>query len=116
MIFHVPKRWRKNWTYGTHIGKKIKIVPPDNTSSTLKRIPSNGFNNIKVSLRNLGTSPVATCTCERSFFAMRRLKAHAKGIMVSERLNAIALMHVHQEIVSDREKSHKSVNLAYFYL
>ena len=72
------------------------------------------FNNIKVSLRNLGTSPVATSTCERSFFAMRRLKAHAKGIMVSERLNAIALMHVHQEVVSDREKSHKSVNLAYF--
>ena len=47
---------------------------------------------------------------------MRRLKAHAKGTMVSERLNAIALMHVHQEIVPDIEKSHKSVNLAYFYL
>ena len=28
---------------------------PDNISSTLKRIPFNGFNNIKVSLRNLGS-------------------------------------------------------------
>ena len=35
---------------------------PDNVSSTLKRIPFNGFNNIKVSLRILGTSPVTTCT------------------------------------------------------
>ena len=38
---------------------------PDNISSTLKRIPFNGFNNIKVSVRVLGTSPVTTCTCER---------------------------------------------------
>ena len=47
---------------------------PDNISSTLKRIPFNGFNNIKVSLRILGTSSVTTCTCERSFSNMRRLK------------------------------------------
>ena len=77
---------------------------PDNISSTLKRIPFNGFNNIKVSLRILGTSPVTTCTCERSFSAMRRLKTYTRSTMVSERLNGIALMHVHQEIVPDIEK------------
>ena len=77
---------------------------PDNISSTLKRILFNGFNNIKVSLRILGTSPVTTCTCERSFSAMRRLKTYTRSTMVSERLNGIALMHVHQEIVPDIEK------------
>ena len=77
---------------------------PDNISSTLKCIPFNGFNNIKVSLRILGTSPVRTCTCERSFSAMRRLKTYTRSTMVSERLNGIALMHVHQEIVPDIEK------------
>ena len=77
---------------------------PDNISSTLKRIPVNGFNNIKVSRRILGTSPVTTYTCERSFSAMRRLKTYARSTMVSERLNGIALMHVHQEIVPDIEK------------
>ena len=77
---------------------------PDNISSTLKRFPFNGFNNIKVSLRILGTSPVTTYTCERSFSAMRRLKTYARSTMVSERLNGIALMHVHQEIVLDIEK------------
>ena len=77
---------------------------PDNISSPLKRIPFNGFNNIKVSLRTLGTSPVTTCTCEWSFSAMRRLKTYTRSTMVSERLNGIALMHVHQEIAPDIEK------------
>ena len=44
---------------------------PDNISSTLKRIQFNGFNNMKVFLRILGTSPVTTYTCERSLSAMR---------------------------------------------
>ena len=77
---------------------------PDNISSTLKCIPFNGFNNIKVSLRILGTSPVTTCTCERSFSAMRRLNTYTRSIMVSERLNGIALIHVHQGIVPDIER------------
>ena len=76
----------------------------DNTSSTLKHIPFNGFNNIKISSRILGTSPVTTCTCERSFFAVRRLNTHTRSTMVAERLNGIALMHVHEEIVPDIEK------------
>ena len=67
---------------------------PDNISSTLKRIPFNGFNNIKVSLRILGTSPVTTCTCEWSFSAMRRLKTYTRSTIVSERLNGIALMPI----------------------
>ena len=83
---------------------KSKDCLPDNISSTLKRFPFNGFNNIKVSLRILGTSPVTTCTCERSFSTMRRLKTYTRSTTVSERLNGIALMYVHQEIVPDTEK------------
>ena len=77
---------------------------PDKISSTLKRIPFNGFININVSLRILGTSQVTTCTCERSFLAMRRFKTYTRSIMVSERLIDIALIHVHQESVPDTEK------------
>ena len=40
--------------------------------------------NIKVCLRILGTLPVTTCTCERSFFSMRRLKTYNRCTMVSE--------------------------------
>ena len=77
---------------------------PDNISRTLKCIPFNGFNSIKVCLRILGTSLVTTCTCKWSFSAMRRVKTYARSTMVSERLNGIALMYVHQEIVHDIEK------------
>ena len=35
---------------------------------------------------------------------MRRLKTYTTSTMVSERLNGIALIHVHQEIVPDIEK------------
>ena len=82
---------------------KSKDCLPDITSSTLKCIIFNGFNNIKVCLRILGTSPVTKCTCGRSFSAIRRLKTYTRS-MVSERLNSIALMHVHPEIVPDTEK------------
>ena len=58
-----------------------------------------GFNNIKISLRSLGTSVVETCTCERSFSTMRLLKTYARSTMVTEGLNGIALMHDHQERV-----------------
>ena len=67
---------------------------PENISSTLKRIPFNDFNNIKVFLTILGTS---------SFCAMRRLKTYTRSTMVSERSNSIPFMHVHQEIVPDIE-------------
>ena len=77
---------------------------PCNISSTLKRIPFYGFNNIKVSLRILGTSPVTAYTCEQSFSAMRRLKTYTRSTVVSKRLNGIALMHVPQETVPDIEK------------
>ena len=69
--------WEKYWL-------ESKDCFPDNISSTLKRIPFNGFNNIKVSLRVLGTSPVTTCICKRLFSAMRPLKTYTRSTMVSE--------------------------------
>ena len=77
---------------------------PENILSTLKSIDFKSFSNIKVYLRILGTLPVTRCTCERSFSSMRRLKTYTRSTMISERLNGIALMHVHQEIVPDIEK------------
>ena len=54
---------------------------PDNISNTLKQVPCNGFNNTKVCLRSLGISPVTTCTCARSFSAMRQLKTYPRSFM-----------------------------------
>ena len=43
---------------------------PNNISNTLKSIKFDGFHNIKVALRILGTLPITSCECERSFSAM----------------------------------------------
>ena len=77
-----PDFWETYWL-------ESKDCLPDNKSSTLKSIPFNGFNNIKVSLRIIGTSLVTTCTCEWSFSAMRRLKTYTRSVMVLERLNSL---------------------------
>ena len=89
--------WETYWLNNT-------ICHPDNISSTLKSINFSSFNNIKICLRVLWTLPVTTCTYEISFSSMRRLKNYIHSTMVSERLNGIALMHVHQEIIRDIER------------
>ena len=65
---------------------------PDSISSTLKSINFSSFNNINL---------VTTCTCVRSFSSVRRSKNYT---MVSERLNRIALLLVHQEIIPDTKR------------
>ena len=77
---------------------------PNNILSTLKSIDFKSFSNIKVCLGILGTLSVTTCTCEQSFSSMRRLKTYTRSTMISERLNGIAFLQVHQEIVPDIEK------------
>ena len=89
--------WEEHWLNNTSFY-------PGNISSTLKIIDFKSFSHIKVCLRILGKLPVTTCTCERSFSSMRRLKTYTGSTTISERLNGIALMHVHQEIVPDIEK------------
>ena len=71
---------------------------PDNIASTLKLLTFDGFSNIKVALRILGTIPVTSCECERSISALRRLKTYSRSTMVDERLNGLALMHIHRDI------------------
>ena len=77
---------------------------PDNVPNTLKSIKFSGFQNIKIALRIFGTLPVTLCECERSFSALRRLKNYTHSAMVAERLNGLALLHVHKDIIVNIEK------------
>ena len=54
---------------------------PYDISSTLKQIPFDDFNNIKIFLRILGAFPKTSCTWDRSFSAMRRLKTDDRRTM-----------------------------------
>lgn len=42
------------------------------------------------------TIPITTCTAERSFSALRRLKNYLRTTMTQKRLNHVALLHIHK--------------------
>ena len=77
---------------------------PNSVGQTLKAMPHGVFPNIEVALRILATLPVTSCECERSFSALRRLKDYSRSTMLENRLNGLALMYVHKEILPDIEE------------
>ena len=83
--------WEQYW-------KNSKIALPDSVSATLKRINFPSFKIIKTALRILGTLPVTSCACERSFSAMKLLKTYNRSTMTNDRLNALAMLYAHKDI------------------
>jgi hAT family C-terminal dimerisation region len=57
------------------------------------------FPQVERLLRLLLVCPATSCTTERSFSALRRLKTWLRTTMTQQRLNAVAVCHVHQEIL-----------------
>jgi hypothetical protein len=47
------------------------------------------------------TIPTTTCTAERSFSALRRLKSYLRSNMTQERLNHISVINIHRDVWSD---------------
>jgi hypothetical protein len=47
------------------------------------------------------TIPVTTCTAERSFSTLRRLKTYLRSTMSQCRLNHVALLHVHKSLCQE---------------
>ena len=53
------------------------------------------FPNISAILQLLLTLPVGSCSCERSFSAMRRLKTWQRSSMGETRFNELAILNIH---------------------
>lgn len=62
------------------------------------------FPNIYVALQIMATVPVTTCTCERSISVLRRLKSYLRNTMAENRLNGLAMLHIHREITLNIDK------------
>ena len=56
------------------------------------------FPNIKVLLLILCTLPVTSCSAERSFSGLKRIKTALRSTMGNERLSSLALLHLHRDI------------------
>ena len=79
-------------------------TPPSNVKNTLKAFQFSGLENVKTSLKILGTIPITSCECERSFSGMRRLVNFCWTTMLEERLNGLALMNFHLGRIPESKK------------
>ena len=79
----------------------IEGTPPETLSTLLPTIGRATFPNIHTAMQILATLPVTTCSCERSISVLRRLKTYLRNSIAQNRLNGLALLHVHREIQLD---------------
>lgn len=49
-------------------------------------------------IRLVLTVPHTTCTAERSFSTLRRLKTYLRSTMTQSRLNALSILHIHSDV------------------
>lgn len=61
-------------------------------------------------LKIILTVPVSSCTAEKSLSALRRLKSFLRSTMTQNRLNDIALLHVHRNENIDIEQRYLETN------
>ncbi|KAG1681465.1 repressor of the inhibitor of the protein kinase [Nymphon striatum] len=86
---------------------KFNNVPsehiPNNCADALKHCNEVQFPNIFLVLKIACVIPVTSCICERSISVMRRLNNYMRCSMGQDRLNSLALMHIHydKEILID---------------
>ena len=84
--------------------EKCSVNLTDNVSAILKQISLPCFLFVKKALRILGTIPVSSCACERSFSSMKWLKTYNRSTMTNNRLNALAMLYVHLGIHPSSEE------------
>jgi hypothetical protein len=59
------------------------------------------FSGVEQLIRLLLVCPASSCTAERSFSALRRLKTWLRNNMIQSRLNAVAVCNVHKELIDE---------------
>jgi len=72
------------------------INKPNNIVEYLYVCDSLIFPNVYKLIKILVTLPVTTCTAERSFSTLHRLKTYLRNTMSQNRLNGLALLNIHQ--------------------
>ena len=64
-------------------------------------------------LKILAVIPATSCSAERSFSSLRRLKTYLRNSMGQERLSSLALLHIEREYVNKvlKEDMTKMINV-----
>ena len=88
--------WCRMWAKET--------VPPLTLTDALKACDYRCFPCLNSLLLIYATLPVSTSTGERSFSTLKHLKSYLRTTMGEERLNGLALMYIHKNVLSDTAK------------
>lgn len=70
---------------------------PSTPSETLRHTTC-VFPNITTLVKILCTLPVTTCSAERSFSGLKRVKTAFRSCMTTERLSGLSLLHIHRDV------------------
>jgi hypothetical protein len=74
---------------------EAKVSALSSISGTLDSCDADLFPNVNTLLKIYATLPVTTCECERSFSTLRRLNNYLRKCQSSDRLDSLALIHIH---------------------
>lgn len=93
MIYDLMKNDPLKYGEPKSLGGVVKFLREN--LNTLQLVPE-----MKKLICILLTIPTSTCTCERSFSALRRLKTWIRNMLTAERLNHLSILNVHRDLVS----------------
>ena len=81
--------------------RKFMVMTPESCPTTcaavIKVVDPMSFPNIFMLLKIACTLPVTSCECEHSCSVLRRLSNYMRATMGQERLNSLALLHIHYD-------------------
>jgi len=92
------QRWVNKWK------KKDVSTVPSSAIEPLCACHADIYPKFYILLTILGTLPVSIATSERSFSTMRHLKTYLRSSIGNERMTELALLSIHKDRQSDREK------------
>ncbi|CAC5359187.1 unnamed protein product [Mytilus coruscus] len=90
-------RWKTRWSM------TILETKPKTLHETVVTTNKNLYPNISAIISVLLTMPASTATAERSFSAMNRIKTHLRTTMRTDRLSALAMLHICRDVEIDRQ-------------
>ena len=90
--------WQTKWQ--KHLNEHGQPSLPSSPMLTVSHATSM-FPNIGTLLRILCTLPVTTCSAERSFSGLKRIKTPFRSAMTTVRLTGLTLLNVHRDISVD---------------
>ena len=90
--------WQLKWRKHHHEHGEASL--PSSPTLTLNQV-SSMFPNINTLLKLLCTLPVTSCSAERSFSELKRIKTPFRSAMTTARLSGLTLLYVHRDIAVD---------------